>query len=625
MAGNYLTIGARFNPLSYQEIIAPLQQQTEEQNLLEEQYGQLGQAAGVFDGTIDSNNSPKAAARLKDYTDQLQKVSQELGSKGLTPQSRNALSKMKAGYTTTIAPIEQAQKRQAQLLDEERTMRRTNPMLYSNLTSKTTSIDYLIDNPNVVPEYENAALLMDQVANAVAAKAGDTREDTGWKSTLNGQQWERKIKMGLKPEDIQAVMRGEGPKELQDIVNNVLSSSKASKWENYQQIAPQLYQQVATGLKAGLAPDRIEREKNLGFETTGQKLENQLRNMQIQEEKIKLDALRHPTQPERDLTWEQMGAEADTSKNQVVKQLNKDMEVINKLVSIPLSEANKVLTTKAKLTRYNPLIAASQKKIDDIKNFYKVNNIKTYKPQDLAKIKSLETYMDSVRKAAKEHKGPIDRYGTLGPDKWVETSTSPSEERKIFDKYAKKYNTNKLSEIKARIEGEIGMSTSRLRESGIKSGDNTVLNNFIKDQVFLNEKNTGKDFITDEKRHSLSDKEKQTVFNESGRLTYNAEKGQLGMLNTSGTKVKYLLNKGTLSNVAINVYGPDGAIINDQITKGDTSRIPNAEEYLNYIDEVYKLYPTSTYVNRLLDHFYNVMEKYGNTFNQNKPKTNAKR
>ena len=50
----YLIIGSKFNPFSYQEMLAPVVQATQAHQGLEEAYGELASKASVWDGMTDN-------------------------------------------------------------------------------------------------------------------------------------------------------------------------------------------------------------------------------------------------------------------------------------------------------------------------------------------------------------------------------------------------------------------------------------------------------------------------------------------------------------------------------------------------------------------------------------------
>lgn len=282
MAGNYLAVTARFNPLSYEEIISPLAQATQAQQDIESQYSQLGQASDIWTNALDKTVNPIAAQRVEDYKSQLQQAAQELSTKGLTPQSRQSLAQMKNQYASDIAPIEQAYTKGQELSKELRLQREQNPTLLTNITPQTLSVDYLMQHPDVTPEYYSGALLTNQVASAVKAYANQVRQEGRMRNIAGGQYLERIDKYGLDPADVQAAMQGRGPKFLQDIVQNVIATSPISKWENAQNILPQAYQYAASGLSAGIGEDKIFREANRGFETEGERLSNKIKRLQLQ-------------------------------------------------------------------------------------------------------------------------------------------------------------------------------------------------------------------------------------------------------------------------------------------------------------------------------------------------------
>lgn len=103
----YITINSEFKPFTYDELTKPLNDYTEAYNKVEEQYATLAQQTEAWKNIATQENSPKAYAMYKKYSDELNAVVDNF-SKGMTIQNRSQLSGLKSRYSSEITPIANA-------------------------------------------------------------------------------------------------------------------------------------------------------------------------------------------------------------------------------------------------------------------------------------------------------------------------------------------------------------------------------------------------------------------------------------------------------------------------------------------------------------------------------------
>lgn len=271
MAGNTLTIGARFKPMSYAEMIAPLQGANIEYKTQQEELDKLTQASSVWENMANKETDPLAHKKYTDYAAELKQQADALASQGLTPNTRKAISRMKGKYQSDIVPIEQAYKTRAELAKSYEAARRQNPTLMSNIDPSKLSLDQLIANPSLTPEYYSGSLLAEQVANKAKSVASEMLSTGKWTSTAGGQRLERIVKNGFSAQDVALAQSGKGPQELRDLVNNVIKSSPIGKWDNKAELLPRAYQYAASGLYAGIGKRDIEGMSDQSYLTPIQK------------------------------------------------------------------------------------------------------------------------------------------------------------------------------------------------------------------------------------------------------------------------------------------------------------------------------------------------------------------
>ena len=91
MAGNYITIGSKFKPFSYAEMLQPVAMATEAHKQVEEQYANLSTQASQWEEKANEQTDPYAYKMYKTYADDLNKQANILAKEGLTPVSRKSM------------------------------------------------------------------------------------------------------------------------------------------------------------------------------------------------------------------------------------------------------------------------------------------------------------------------------------------------------------------------------------------------------------------------------------------------------------------------------------------------------------------------------------------------------
>lgn len=234
MATSYVTIGSKFRPFSYDELVRPLQEATVAHQALETEYADLDTKASVWENIANEQTDPKAYQMYKRYSEDLKSQADALASQGLTQASRQNLLKMKGRYSQEITPIEQAYTRRRQLADEQRRALAENPTLMYQRDASTMSLDDFIANPEI--DYGasySGALLAKQAGDMASNLAKSMRSDPRkWEHILSGQYWQTMEKSGYTPEEIilASQFNKDAPDELRSIMKQVYESSGIGSW-----------------------------------------------------------------------------------------------------------------------------------------------------------------------------------------------------------------------------------------------------------------------------------------------------------------------------------------------------------------------------------------------------------
>lgn len=169
MANIALVNSARFQPFSYQELVAPVAHQQQVLDDLAEQYDKLSQQADVLEalGSNETDRKSKAYMGYKSYSDSLRKEADNLYRNGLNAASRQRLSDLRRRYSSEIVPIQNAytKREKEALMQQEARIR--NPYIRFTRDASTTPLENYMANPELgygVVDLKNVAGDMAEMA-----------------------------------------------------------------------------------------------------------------------------------------------------------------------------------------------------------------------------------------------------------------------------------------------------------------------------------------------------------------------------------------------------------------------------------------------------------------------------
>lgn len=117
---NYFVIGNTFKPYSFDELIKPYQIYGQAYKEQEATMEALADQAGTLDSLQYSPNDSNEYKTYLAYKDMVNNASTALGTSGLTPESRKAVSDAAKYYRTVISPIQQSVAKREELDKEWR-------------------------------------------------------------------------------------------------------------------------------------------------------------------------------------------------------------------------------------------------------------------------------------------------------------------------------------------------------------------------------------------------------------------------------------------------------------------------------------------------------------------------
>lgn len=227
---NFIVNTSRFTPFSYEELAAPLAEQTKMQMAIEDAYTQLGQNAGAIGSLLNPSNDSRAYQQYTNYMNALSKEAEEIARTGLNSRSRAALSALNARYATDISPIQTAYENRAAEIKRAQEISDKDPTRLLSYNPSQISIDKYMENPSMSFKSQSGALLAEEVAQQVKPIADVLRSAANYGALDNYTKLWLEDR-GLSPEEVQyAISNPDDPGVLQGIVERVIATSGIDSW-----------------------------------------------------------------------------------------------------------------------------------------------------------------------------------------------------------------------------------------------------------------------------------------------------------------------------------------------------------------------------------------------------------
>lgn len=252
----YIVLNSKFKPFSYQEMLAPIMQAQEEHNKIEEELGNLDIMASDIAAKLTNNPEDKELRDLyNSFNVELNKASDELSTRGLTPQTRKNLIALKTQYAEKLNPINEAYKAYAEDKKYLSKIRREHPEIIIEGVGNSIS-DYMYGNiPNDVSANLNTITESSRLSSAGLSK--QFVDSIGLQSVDGyvGMYLMHGKTKGLSPDmvkdftdfiDSGDVLSTEGGKVLYDIFEKERVSS------NYYSMSPDAQKRIDASIVKGL-------------------------------------------------------------------------------------------------------------------------------------------------------------------------------------------------------------------------------------------------------------------------------------------------------------------------------------------------------------------------------------
>lgn len=225
MANYSLVVNSKFQPFSFDRYLQPYQIYGQNYKEIEEQYTDLSTKAGIWDGLANMQTDPHTYKMYKTYANDLENQASQLASEGLNAVSRKNMLNMRARYSKEIIPIERAYNQRSKLAEEQRKLRAANPSIMFDRDFSSTSLDDLLDNPELSYTSVSGDDLYKKGKEAAISASSRMMNVS---PALQGQYW--KIRQGYGADAANKFLLNQSNiPELKDAINRIVSQSGVTK------------------------------------------------------------------------------------------------------------------------------------------------------------------------------------------------------------------------------------------------------------------------------------------------------------------------------------------------------------------------------------------------------------
>lgn len=231
MAGNYITIGSKFQPFTYEELVRPYQKYGEAYREQEAMYSDAMDKTEVVGGKINDQREAETYKKYMDYQTELQQSADAL-TKGLNMGSRKNLMNVRKKYASEILPIAQLIEKRDQIAEEQRKAAITDNSIMYDKDYSVMSLDEMAKNPVNSYRAVSGMELAKQASHEAGSLARALITNPTYSTIVNGYL-ERGQMQGYTPEQIISAIANDknAPPELINVINNVYERSGLSQFD----------------------------------------------------------------------------------------------------------------------------------------------------------------------------------------------------------------------------------------------------------------------------------------------------------------------------------------------------------------------------------------------------------
>lgn len=170
---NYgLIINSTYNPMSYEQYVAPFKDYAEVYNKVADQYDALEMEANKWEKLAKSEKDQEAYKKYQDYSNELRRAANDLAENGLSTKTRGLVSQMRKKYASEIQPMEDAYNYIQEKIKAQEQIKAKNPrVVFDNDFSTDVGITDVLNNPYISYNYTDLDAVEEDALKAAAAQS----------------------------------------------------------------------------------------------------------------------------------------------------------------------------------------------------------------------------------------------------------------------------------------------------------------------------------------------------------------------------------------------------------------------------------------------------------------------
>lgn len=234
---NYnISINSKFNPFSYQELLAPVMAETQAHRATEEAYGALDAEAAQWENLLDPEKDAQLYNQYKNYRQGIADMATKLNKEGMYQNAFNDVLAKKTQYVQDIVPIKNAYDRWQNDIKTQTEALAKDPTRIFDIDANALSTQDYYNNRglNANTSQVSGELLRQQVVDAAKNYAKVLKRTGSLKSLGIPYQYTRELQHGASEQEIVNTILGNPNASpiLSNIVQNVLKGSGIEDWNS---------------------------------------------------------------------------------------------------------------------------------------------------------------------------------------------------------------------------------------------------------------------------------------------------------------------------------------------------------------------------------------------------------
>lgn len=229
---NYIvTVNSKFQPYTYEQLIAPLKEYGQAYAAQEAAASDLESKANAVEARLNPDLDSQAYAVMKAYTDKIKDYANTLSREGLSMQTRKDIIRHKNAFESEVGPVQNAIKWKDEQMKKWQDYSLQNPSAFANFNPATTSVDYYMQHPSATFNSLVGDKLTDEAAKFYTnfqRNLRDKGQENTWKRIIGGTYYQQRHDSGYTPEELQYIR----DQVMYDIQNGTVDASKLR--EDYQ-------------------------------------------------------------------------------------------------------------------------------------------------------------------------------------------------------------------------------------------------------------------------------------------------------------------------------------------------------------------------------------------------------